>query len=202
MTGHKYVNNTYDAMLAGIRAGTNLELGGTLYWSQTDAVEKGDLTEAEVKNNAKPLFYTRMRLGEFDPEDMNPYNGIRDMALIQCEEHRAIALEAAMKSFVLLKNRNNALPLNATGGVPIANKIAVVGPFSNDFKLMFGSYGPIPQEKFSSTPYSSLKSLAHTSTNVKGCEDGPNCKKYNSTDVINATKEADITVICIGLGRY
>ncbi len=201
MTGHKYVNNTYQAMLAGIRAGTNLELGGTLYWNQTDAVKKGDLTETDVKNNVKPLFYTRMRLGEFDPVDMNPYNNITDMSLIQCEEHRNIALEAATKSFVLLKNQNSVLPLNASRGIPIVNRIAVIGPFSNGFKLMFGSYGPRPQKKFASTPYNSLKSLGNISSNVKGCEDGPRCKKYNSTEVVNATKEADIIVICIGLGR-
>ena len=200
-TAHKYVNTSYDAMLAGVRAGTNLELGSVLYWSQPDAVEKGDLTEADVKKNVKPLFYTRMRLGEFDPDDMNPYNKITDMSLIQSEGHRKIALEAATKSFVLLKNQNNFLPMNASGGLPIVNKIAIVGPFSNDFKLMFGSYGPTPQEEFSSTPYNSLKHLGHVSTNVKGCDDGPKCKKYNSAEIINATKEADITVICIGLGR-
>ena len=36
----------------------------------------GKLTEKEIRDNIRPLMYTRMRLGEFDPEDMNPYNQI------------------------------------------------------------------------------------------------------------------------------
>ena len=55
--------------------------------------------------------YVRMRLGEFDPPEMNPYLNITDMSLINCEAHRQVALDAAMKSFVLLKNSHNTLPL-------------------------------------------------------------------------------------------
>ena len=33
------------AMVAAIKAGVSLELGDTLYWNQTLAVKKGDLTE-------------------------------------------------------------------------------------------------------------------------------------------------------------
>ena len=42
------------------------------------------MTEEEVRENVKPLFYTRMRLGEFDPEDMNPYTKI-DYTAIQVQ---------------------------------------------------------------------------------------------------------------------
>jgi beta-glucosidase len=67
----------------------------------------------------RPLLYTRLRLGEFDPEDMNPYNAI-DMSVVQSDAHRDLALQAAIKSFVLLKNDANVLPLQAPIG-----KIAV-----------------------------------------------------------------------------
>lgn len=70
----------------------------------------GKLTEQEIRDNVKPLFYTRMRLGEFDPEEMNPYNKI-DNSVIQSPEHRDLAIRAAMESFVLLKNRDDLLPL-------------------------------------------------------------------------------------------
>ena len=57
----------------------------------------------------KPVFNTRMRLGEFDPVDMNPYNKI-DLSYIQSPAHRQLAEKAAMMSFVLLKN-DGLLPL-------------------------------------------------------------------------------------------
>jgi hypothetical protein len=37
------------------------------------AVDKTLLSEATMRERVKPLFNTRMRLGEFDPPSMNPY---------------------------------------------------------------------------------------------------------------------------------
>lgn len=77
------------------------------------AMKAGKLTEEEIRNNVKPLFYTRMRLGEFDPPEMNPYNKI-DVDVIQSQTHRDLAITAATKSFVLLKNTNKFLPFMKT----------------------------------------------------------------------------------------
>ena len=69
-----------------------------------------------VRQRVKPLMYTRMRLGEFDPPSMNPYDSI-SMSVVQSAAHQKLALLAAMKSFVLLKNepyknsREMTLPL-------------------------------------------------------------------------------------------
>ena len=89
---------------------------------QTDYVAEGknarqalslfySVFQEEIRNNVKPVMYVRMRLGEFDPPEMNPYLNITDMSLINCEAHRQVALDAAMKSFVLLKNNHDTLPL-------------------------------------------------------------------------------------------
>jgi beta-glucosidase len=32
------------------------------------------VNESTLRELVKPLFYTRMRLGEFDPPEMNPYS--------------------------------------------------------------------------------------------------------------------------------
>ena len=73
------------------------------------AVKQGKLSEALVRERARPLFYTRMRLGEFDPPEMNPYS-YYNLSLVQSAEHRALAVKAAIETFVLLKN-NNLLPV-------------------------------------------------------------------------------------------
>ena len=51
-----------------------------------------------------------MRLGEFDPPEMNPYTNI-SIDVIQSESHRWLATQAAKMSFVLLKNEKNLLPI-------------------------------------------------------------------------------------------
>lgn len=65
-------------------------------------MRKGQVKEEMVREMAKPLFYTRMRLGEFDPPTRNPYSRY-NIDLVQSYDHRELAVEAAMKSFVLLK---------------------------------------------------------------------------------------------------
>ena len=52
----------------------------------------------------------RMKLGEFDPPEMIPFNNI-SIDVIQSAEHRNIALNAAQMSLVLLKNDGGLLPL-------------------------------------------------------------------------------------------
>lgn len=65
-----------------------------------------------LRDRVRPLFYTRMRLGEFDPPAMNPYSAL-DLSAVQSPKHRNLSLEAAVKSFVLLKNARGTLPLRA-----------------------------------------------------------------------------------------
>ena len=77
-----------------------------------EAIKQNKLTEAKVREMVSPLFYTRMRLGEFDPPEMNPYSKLSS-ADVETPDHKALAVEAAMKSFVLLKN-NGLLPLSKT----------------------------------------------------------------------------------------
>ena len=69
-----------------------------------------DIIHVNFQELVKPLFYTRMRLGEFDPPHLNPYRNL-DLSIIQSAEHRELAIYAATQSFVLMKNLNNFLPL-------------------------------------------------------------------------------------------
>ena len=77
------------------------------------------MTEKQIRANVRPLMYTRLRLGEFDPDSKNPYASI-DVSIVQADEHRQLAINAAMMSFVLLKNMEGFLPIK-----PKFKKIAV-----------------------------------------------------------------------------
>jgi beta-glucosidase-like glycosyl hydrolase len=112
---HKYFNNSIDAAAVSMNAGTNLELSGNkihpVYSYLNQALQQGKVTKQILYERLKPLFYTRMRLGEFDPPEMNPYTKL-DLSMIQSPRHRELSILAAMKSFVMLKN-SNYLPLGA-----------------------------------------------------------------------------------------
>ena len=96
-----------------------------------DAIDKSLLLESTVRERVKPLFYTRLRLGEFDPPSMNPYTQL-NLSVIESEKHRQLSVEAAAKSYVLLKNQKTILPF--TKVVP---KIAVSIIYKLMFKVLF-----------------------------------------------------------------
>jgi len=87
------------------------------------------LTAAEFAESQKPIFYARMRLGDFDPVEMNPYSKI-DMSIVLSPEHRELAVQAASMSFVLLKNVNGYLPIKKH-----YKRIAVGFYWQIDFKI-------------------------------------------------------------------
>ncbi|WP_298370418.1 glycoside hydrolase family 3 C-terminal domain-containing protein [uncultured Lutibacter sp.] len=129
----KYVKTGVEAAAVAINAGTNLNCGST-FKHVKEAMEKGLVTEELITERTKQLFKTRFRLGMFDKDDNNPYLNIGKEE-IHCDEHVQLALETAEKSIVLLKNKNNVLPLPKDIKVPY-----VTGPFANSGDMLMGSY--------------------------------------------------------------
>lgn len=85
-----------------------------------------------MRERVKPLFYTRMRLGEFDPPEMNPYLSY-NLSVIQSPEHRALSVKAAMQTFVLLKNENRLLPIKKHFNKIAVSIVAFCIPSSTEF---------------------------------------------------------------------
>src|SRR6218665_2866486 len=95
-------------------SGTNLENGPEdttpMFAAIPKAVAQHKLSEDVVREAVKPLFYTRMRLGLFDPPNFNPYASLDPAIVVQSAEHRDLSLKSALQSIVLLKN-DGILPL-------------------------------------------------------------------------------------------
>src|SRR6218665_35243 len=133
--GHHYFKTTLEAAAAAANAGVNLELpGGPNPPSPLlgAAVAKGMVNMSTLAELVKPLFYTRMRLGEFDPPELNPYANL-SMSVIESKIHQEIAIQAAMKTYVLLKNKDNILPLKAKVGTLAVSCIDLVLVFARAF---------------------------------------------------------------------
>jgi beta-glucosidase len=70
----------------------------------------------------------------FDPPERVPFSKI-PYSENDSAEHRKLALEAARKSIVLLKNENQTLPVRAS-----VKRIAVIGPSADDVDAARGNY--------------------------------------------------------------
>ncbi len=131
--GHKYKPTAAEASALAVKAGTDLTCGNE-YRSLVEAVKAGQIAEAEIDRSLERLFVARFKLGMFDPPERVPFSKIA-YSENDSEEHRKLALEAARKSIVLLKNDNQTLPLK-----PTMRRIAVIGPSADDPIAMLGNY--------------------------------------------------------------
>lgn len=195
VSDHHYYLNNLDTVTGCINAGCNLELGGIVFLNIYEAISKSLLMESTVRERVKPLFYTRMRLGEFDPPSMNPYTQL-NLTVIESDKHRQLAIEAAGKSYVLLKNTKDILPF--TKRIP---NIAVIGPMANNSEDIFGLYSPNSDPRFTITALNGLENLANEVKFTEGCNDGVICKNYSSHQVKHAVQDADIVFVCLGTGK-
>ncbi|KFU89405.1 Beta-xylosidase/alpha-L-arabinofuranosidase 2, partial [Chaetura pelagica] len=201
MLGHHYTHTFLETAVASMNAGCNLELAyglrNNVFMHIPQALAMGNITlQVSWGTRLRPLFYTRMRLGEFDPPAMNPYSAL-DLSAVQSPEHRNLSLEAAIKSFVLLKNVQGTLPLRAQD-LP-GGRLAVVGPFADNPRVLFGDYAPVPEPRFIYTPRRGLETLSVNVSFAAGCPD-PHCQQYTPAEVVGVAGAADVVVVCLGTG--
>ena len=137
-SAHRFSPDAEQASVAGIRAGTDTNCGRT-YLALGDAVHAGLIQESELDVSLKRLFTARMRLGLFDPSTKVAYAAV-PFTEVNSAAHRQIALEAARKSMVLLRNDHDTLPLRN------AKTIAVVGPNAASLTGLEGNYNAIPKD--------------------------------------------------------
>lgn len=133
------------AVSKAFNAGNNLDCGSRAQGSTFESVEQGWMSEETLDVAVYSLFLARMKTGEFDSNV--EYQKIKS-DVIEKDEHVAKAEEAAEKSWVLLENRNNTLPLKNT-----VSNVAVVGNLADELTL--GDYSGEPTK--TTTPYQGMK---------------------------------------------
>lgn len=131
---HNYVETPAAAVAAAIKNGMDVECGES-FKHIPEAIEQGLLTEEDVDACLLRQLSERFRLGEMD--DVSLWDNLSD-DIVEGGQHRALSLEMARESIVLLQNRDNILPLSKD------TKVAVIGPNADDAKMMWGNYNPIP----------------------------------------------------------
>ena len=129
--GHMVTDTPTQSVALALENGCDLNCGDS-YRCILRAVREGLITEEQITAAAERLFTTRYLLGilgEGSAFDKIPYE------VVECEEHLALAQEAARKSCVLLKN-TGLLPLN----VETVGTVGVIGPNANSRLSLIGNY--------------------------------------------------------------
>jgi len=156
LTGHHYVHSNEEATAMGLKSGVDTDCGSVYQASTLDALEKGLISEADIDKALVNIFTIRMRLGEFDPQNIVPYAGIKP-GIINDPSHNDLAVEIATKTPVLLKNNvatktgKKALPFNTSD----IKKIAVLGPQAD--KVELGDYSGEVEPSLKITPLAGIQ---------------------------------------------
>jgi beta-glucosidase len=185
---HKTRKTPAEGAAMALRAGTDLECGAGSWasghpdaypWLDT-AIAQGLATEADLDRALRRLVRAQIRLGVYDPPARLPWAGLTRANTVDSPRHRAIALEAARKSIVLLKNEGKTLPLPKTLGT-----IAVIGPNADDTDVLAGNYAGTPVAPVS--VLAGIRAAAGPATKVVYARGGPVAAGVPDTRVVPAT---------------
>ncbi len=146
---HKFITDPVEAVATSLKAGTDLNCGSSFRLYLHEAFERGLVTMEDIDRALIRLFNSRIKLGVFDPPEMNPYSNIT-MDVVDSEKHKSLAHEIARQSIVLLKNDNKILPLKKA-----VTSVAVIGPNANFSR--FGTYSGTPSVNI--TPLEGIKTV-------------------------------------------
>ncbi len=141
VVNHHFFKTGAEAAAASIRAGCDLNCGVSYRRDLKEALDEGLLDERDIDTALTRVLSARFRLGEFDPPSVVPYSSINKDSL-DSKYNRALALDVAKKSIVLLKN-DGILPLNKKK----IKSIAVIGP--NAAEAQLGIYAGFPNVEVS-----------------------------------------------------
>ncbi len=135
MVPHGYAKDLKQAGEQAVNAGVDMDMQGAVFMENlAKSVAEGKVDTARIDAAVKAILEMKYRLGLFD----DPYryaDEAREKATIYKPEFLEAARDVARKSIVLLKNKDNALPLAAT-----AKSVAVIGPLANSKEDMIGSW--------------------------------------------------------------
>ncbi|MFA5064987.1 MAG: glycoside hydrolase family 3 N-terminal domain-containing protein [Dehalococcoidia bacterium] len=133
-THHRVAKNSLEAAFLAISAGIDLELprGDCFTSDLKEKIDSGDLPMAVIDRAVFNVLKIKIMLGLFEKPYVSP-PAVKK--LFDTGADRKLALEAAHKSIVLLKNEGGLLPLAGDTG-----KIAVIGPVAHDARLQLGDY--------------------------------------------------------------
>ncbi len=143
-----------------LRAGVDMDMVGEGFLTTLlRSLKEGKVTEAQIDQACRRILETKYKLGLFD----DPYRYCdlnRPGKDIATEEHTRIARETAARTFVLLKNEDQLLPLEKKG------KIALIGPLADNRENMAGMWSVAVDHRESVTVLEGFRSAVGSRAEV------------------------------------
>lgn len=185
---HGIAEDDGDAGIQAVKAGLDMDMGTHIYKDYLKrAMEEGNVSMDVIDDAVRRILSVKMWLGLFE----NPYVAQENMDKYRSipQEHVEVALEAAKKSIVLLKNEGNVLPLNRK------QKISLIGTLAASSEEVIGAWAMSWKREDCVTI---LDGLVNAGADVTYYPCGGPEGEINFEEVEKACQEGDVVVAVVG----
>ncbi len=190
---HGAARDEADAAQLALNAGVDMEMVSRFYNKHGEQLVKDrKLTMATIDESVRRILRIKYRLGLFD----KPYvDETLEAKTLLTAEHRQKAREIATKSFVLLKNDNQTLPLRKN-----IKELTIIGGLADSKEDVLGSWNGDGKIDDAVTLLEGVKNKLGTNTKiryVKGCD--AKCEDTSEFQkAVDAVKDSDFTLLVLG----
>jgi len=197
LINHGVAATQSEAAKKALEAGVDMDMVGNVYQTcLVQLVKDGEVSEKTLDTAVRRILRIKFELGLFE----HPYVELgMSSRIIKRKEHLDLALEAARKSMVLLKNEGNLLPLKKD-----LEKIAIIGPLADNQLDLLGCWSFTGEPEDVVTVLEGIKRKVSPKTRIlysKGC-DLEGTAKMEFEDAAKKAKEVDVAVLVVGEGRF
>lgn len=189
---HGLARNESDAAMYAINAGTDMEMVSRLYNKYgEELLKQKKISITTIDNSVRNILRIKFRLGLFDKPFADEELEKRE---VFNQANRDAAKRAAERSFVLLKNERNTLPISKD-----IDEIAVVGTLADNKAEMNGNWAGDGRPEDPITVVEALKQKYPR----KKLRFEPGCDPQCESDVgfrkaVDAAKDSDFTILVVG----
>jgi beta-glucosidase len=190
---HGLAADDKQAAMYALNAGTEMDMMSRIYGQNGEALLKeGKVSMATIDNAVRDILRAKYRLGLFDHPLVDES---LEAKTLKRPEFLQAAKESAIKSFVLLKNDHDTLPIRKD-----VKSIAVIGSLAADKANTLDWWAGDAKAEDSITILDGIRQKVGSSIKVNyaaGC-DLPCTDDSGTADAVRAAKDSDFTVIVAG----
>lgn len=206
LIAHGFAEDYKQAAALSLKAGVDMDMvSESMIASLGESLKEKKVTLKQIDEACRRVLEAKYKLGLFT----NPYRNYdpeKAKKVILTPSNKETAKIAALKSFVLLENKNQVLPLKKS------SQIALIGPFANNQSEMFSTWSITGDVQSVTTIYDGIKKINSNVRYAQGTQfsDDPlfNKKRNLSFDplrqevlvkeALDIAKKSDVVVAVLG----
>lgn len=192
MISHGVSENLKEATRKAAEAGVDMDMMGFAYISHLkELIKEGKVSEKLIDESVRNILRLKFRLGLFE----NPYAKENKNAFYSTQALEK-AKNAVIESAILLKNKNELLPINSR-----FKTIAVVGPLSDAPLEQFGTWSFDAEPQHAISPLKAIQELYgkdYTIIGEPGLTFSRDSNVSNIAKTISIARKADVVLLFAG----